>query len=290
TVDKLSNATDSEIFKLWEGLGYYNRCRNLIETARYISKELKGNFPDSYEKIKSLKGIGPYTAAAISSFAFDLPYAVVDGNVFRVLARVFGINKPTDSTNGKAFFSELANELLDKKRSAVYNQAIMDFGALICKAASPLCTACVFNKKCIAYLDCKVNELPVKEKRISIRKRFFYYLVMEYKNRTVIRQRSEKDIWQQLYEFPLVEVDGLVGQNKILQQFEKKEWLHKKNYEIIAVSALLKQKLSHQLIYGQFIRVRLRQKPSLQKNWQWIFKKKLSSFPFPQLINQYLQY
>lgn len=288
-IHKLANAAETKVFKLWEGLGYYVRCRNIIVTARYISKELKGEFPDTYEKIKSLKGIGPYTASAIASFAFDLPYAVVDGNVFRVLSRFFGINKPIDSTKGKSFFSELANELLNKKRSAVYNQAIMDFGAVVCKPALPLCAKCVFNKKCVAYLHGTVNELPVKEKKINIKKRWFYYLVMEYQNMVIIQQRTTKDIWRQLYEFPLVEVANKTSQSKILQQVERKRWLKNKSYEVLDISPLLKQKLSHQLIYGQFIKVKLKIKPTLKTDWRWIFKNKIGNYPFPMFINQYLR-
>ena len=156
-IHKLAKAQDTTIFKLWEGLGYYTRCRNLIATARYISKELKGKFPSSYEDILALKGIGPYTAAAISSFAFNLPHAVVDGNVFRVLARIFGIDIPVDSAAGKNFFTILANELLDAKQPGLFNQAIMDFGAVQCKPAAPLCTTCVFKKTCAAFLQNKIN-------------------------------------------------------------------------------------------------------------------------------------
>jgi len=290
TIDRLANAQDQKIFKLWEGLGYYNRCRNLIETARIISNELKGNFPDSYEKIKSLKGIGPYTAAAIASFAFDLPYAVVDGNVFRVLARVFGINKPIDSTIGKTFFSDLANQLLNKKQPALYNQAIMDFGALVCKPALPHCLSCVFNKKCVAYLNNHVNELPLKEKKINIKKRYFYYFVMEYKNEVILQQRTAKDIWRQLYEFPFIEVVKHATQDRILKQAEQKGWFLERNYEIIDISPVLKQKLSHQLISGQFIRLRFNRKPTLKNDWQLVLKNNLSIYPFPGLINQYLQY
>lgn len=288
-IHKLVNAADEKVFKLWEGLGYYTRCRNLIATARYISKERDGKFPDTYEKIKALKGIGPYTAAAISSFAFNLPHAVVDGNVFRVLARVFGIDKPVDSTRGKKFFTHLANELLDKKLPGLYNQAIMDFGAVVCKPAAPLCTTCVFKKKCIAFLNNKVNELPVKKKKINIKKRWFYYLVFEYKNETAIRQRTEKDIWQDLYEFPLIESVSDVDKKNILQQADKEKWLLKKGYEILSVSPLFKQQLSHQLIAGQFINVRLRQKPELKNDWLWMTKNKINKYAFPKFINQYLQ-
>ena len=293
-VHKLAKASDTTIFKLWEGLGYYTRCRNLIATARYISKELKGKFPFTYEDIIALKGIGPYTAAAISSFAFNLPHAVVDGNVFRVLARVFGIDMAIDSTEGKKFFSVLANELLDVKQPDLYNQAIMDFGAVLCKPAVPLCVACVFKKSCVAFINNKINELPVKEKKVTIRKRWFYYLLLEYDNKpdsyqVAVRKRTEKDIWQDLYEFPLIEAANELDKKNILEQAKKKKWLTGKKYEVISISPLFKQQLSHQLITGQFIKIKLKQKPTLNNDWLWLEKNKTGKYAFPQFINQYLR-
>ena len=288
-VHKLAKAPDKKIFKLWEGLGYYTRCRNLILTARYISKELNGKFPGKYEEIKALKGIGPYTAAAISSFAFNLSHAVLDGNVFRVLARIFGINKPADSTDGKQFFTELANKLLDKKQPGLFNQAIMDFGAVVCKPVAPFCAKCFFNNNCVAFLNNKVNELPIKKKKNSIKKRWFYYLVIEYKNEIAIRQRTEKDIWQQLYEFPMIEAVNESDQKNILQQAEKKGWLEKRNYKAIAISRLIKQQLSHQLIAGQFIQIRINQKPALKNDWLWTTKNKIGKYTLPGIINKCLK-
>jgi A/G-specific adenine glycosylase len=285
-VHKLAKASEKKVFKLWEGLGYYTRCRNLIASARYISKELNGKFPDSYEDIKALKGVGPYTAAAISSFAFNLPHAVVDGNVFRVLARVFGIAAPIDSTEGKKRFTELANKLSDKNQPGLYNQAIMDFGAVICKPA-PLCSQCVFKKTCFAFLHKKINELPVKEKKLRIRKRWFYYFIMECKRETAIRQRTGKDIWQQLYEFPMIEMNEEQDLKSILQQAEKNGLLERKKYDVVSQSPLYKQQLSHQLIAGQFIKVNLKKKPALKNDWLWVSKGRLSKYAFPKLINQY---
>lgn len=287
-IHKLAKAPDATIFKLWEGLGYYTRCRNLIATARYISKELKGKFPSKYGEILTLKGIGPYTAAAISSFAFNLPHAVVDGNVFRVLARIFGIDIPVDSTRGKNFFTILANELLDAKQPGLYNQAIMDFGAVQCKPTAPLCTTCVFKKTCVAFLQNKINDLPVKEKKITIRKRWFYYLVIEHKNKVAILQRTKKDIWQDLYEFPLIESDTELSIKKVLQLGEKKKWLTKKKYEVTSVSPLFRQKLSHQLIAGQFLKIAVQQKPRESNEWLWLERNKTKKYAFPQFINQYL--
>jgi A/G-specific adenine glycosylase len=287
-INKLAKAPDEKIFKMWEGLGYYTRCRNLIATARQISKERKGKFPDSYNEIKALKGVGPYTAAAISSFAYNLPYAVVDGNVFRVLARVFGINKPVDSTTGKKYFALLAEELLDKKQPGLYNQAIMDFGAVVCKPVSPVCPDCVFRKICFAFLNNKIKELPLKKKKINIKKRWFYYLVLEYKNEIAIRQRKGKDIWRDLFEFPLIETANECDIKVVLKEAEKRKWILGKKYMAEPVSSLFKQQLSHQLIIGQFIKIKLKRKPVLPDDWLWATKNKMRRYAFPRFINQYL--
>lgn len=287
-VHKLAAAKDEQVFKLWEGLGYYTRCRNLIATARHISKDLNGKFPSTYEDILVLKGVGPYTAAAISSFAFGLPHAVVDGNVFRVLARLFEISTPVDSTNGKKLFTALAEKLLDKEQPGLYNQAIMDFGATVCKPAAPLCSGCVFQKKCSALLNGKVNELPVKEKKISIRKRWFYYLVLEYRNKIALRRRTAKDIWLDLYEFPLVETSRKEKPSFIIKEAEKNKWLKKNFFDMEGASGISSQQLSHQLISGQFIKIKLKQQPAAINDWIWIPKKNISRYAFPGFINQYL--
>ena len=204
-VTNLAQASDTKIFKLWEGLGYYTRCKNLIATARYIVKERQGKFPDTYEEILALKGVGPYTAAAIVSFAYNLPYAVLDGNVFRVLARFFGINTAIDSAEGKKTFATLASQLLDKKEPALYNQAIMDFGATVCKPKVPLCNSCVLNKKCKAYTTGRTHILPIKGKSIVKKNRHFYYFIATYNSKVYVCKRAGGDIWENLYEFLLVE-------------------------------------------------------------------------------------
>jgi A/G-specific adenine glycosylase len=284
-IHKLAKAPDKKIFKMWEGLGYYTRCRNLIATARFIAKEKKGIFPDTYEEIISLKGIGPYTAAAISSFAFNLPHAVVDGNVYRVLSRVFGIKKPVDSSEGKKYFNDLANELLSKKQPGIYNQAIMDFGAIICKPSSPLCTACVFRKDCYAFLHNKINELPVKEKTIVKKDRWFYYLVLECGDEIFIRQRSSKDIWHHLHEFILFEQKKKMGKKFPVTLLKK--------YNItgteFGLSGMFIQQLSHQQINAFFISKKLNQKPLGTENGFWIKKNKLKQFAFPVIIREFLK-
>ena len=287
-VQMLANAPDEKIYKLWEGLGYYTRCHNLIKTATYISKGLNGKFPDQYDEIKKLKGVGPYTAAAIASFAFNEPRAVLDGNVFRVLARIFGIDKAIDSTEGKKFFNQFANELLDKEKPGLYNQAIMDFGAIICRPA-PLCEQCSFNKYCKAFLNKTVFSLPVKSKKITIRKRQLNYILLEYKEKFAIRKRTEKDIWHSLFEFLLIDSDSGVNEKRILKEIKKKGWLGKNGFEIKSVSPVFRQRLSHQLIEGRFLRIKIKQKPKLESDVLWIREPEIKRYAFPKFINQYLQ-
>ncbi|MGZ8559080.1 MAG: NUDIX domain-containing protein, partial [Chitinophagaceae bacterium] len=189
---------------------------------------------------------------------------------------------------GKKYFTQLANEILDKKQPGLYNQAIMDFGAIVCKPASPLCTGCVFNKSCFAFLHNRINELPVKEKKISIRKRWFYYLILEHENKIAVQQRTGKDIWQQLYEFPMLETLKEEAINKILEQAEKSGWLLKKNYEITTVSALFKQQLSHQLIAGQFVKIKLKKRLNGKEDMIWVTSSEMKKLAFPKFINQFL--
>ena len=288
TIQKLAAATDTKIYKLWEGLGYYHRCKNLIETARFISKNRKGIFPDNYEDIKALKGIGSYTASAIVSFAYNLPFAVVDGNVFRVLARIFGIKKAIDSTEGKKYFTKLASELLNKNQAGTYNQALMDFGAIVCKPVNPECTACGFKKNCYAFQNDLIKKLPVKEKKIKIRNRWFYYIIMEYRNRVYIKQRTGDDIWKNLYEYVLIETAKKADVKKILDQAKKNGIVSKGSYAVQSVSSVQSQLLSHQKISGQFIIIKLRKAASFPGLFA-VSPAQLKNYPFPKFINTYLQ-
>jgi len=286
-ISSLATAKDQKIYKLWEGLGYYSRCKNLIETARFISKKLNGKFPDQFEAILALKGIGHYTASAIASFAYDLPYAVVDGNVFRVLSRIFGIKKPIDSAEGKRLFSHLAFELLDKKQPGLYNQALMDFGAVICKPY-PLCNICLFKDHCFAFKNDLVNELPVKEKKLKIKTRWFNYLVIEYNNKIYIHKRVQSDIWKNLYEFILIESNSDISLNKIFSKAEKEKILNKNSYKIISISPVYSQQLSHQKIMGRFIRIALK-KETIIPGFKTVSLKQLSRYAFPRFITAYFE-
>jgi len=289
SVKALAAAPDAQVMKLWEGLGYYSRCRNLLATARIIATTYNGHFPDSYENIRTLKGIGPYTAAAIASFAYNLPHAVVDGNVYRVLARIWGNDLPVDSTAGKKAFATLADSLLDKKNAGLYNQAIMDFGATICKPQLPLCGQCIFEKECVARRQNRIQELPVKEKKTKVRKRWFYYLVMEYRGKVAIRKRTEKDIWQDLYEFPVLEQSNETAIPDLLKLARQKKWLKTDAFELKDTSGAMRQLLSHQVITGQFIRLQLKQKTYQQEDTMWVPVKELGDYAFPRFIRSYFQ-
>jgi len=289
SVHLLAKAPQKKIFKLWEGLGYYNRCKNLIETAKKISKEYKGKFPEDYEKIKSLKGIGPYTASAIASFAFNLPYAVVDGNVERVLSRYFGINTPVDTAEGKKMYTELANSLLDKKQAGIFNQAIMDFGAVVCKPRNPLCTQCPQLMDCQAYKHHLVDVLPVKAKRIQKKSRWFYYFIIELEGSVYIHQRTEKDIWQNLYEFVLHESPHPLYRQDILHTDFVKTVFVKQKIAIERISEIFAQQLTHQTIYIQFVCISISKPLPDISRYVLVKKKDLIKFPFPKSITAYLK-
>jgi A/G-specific adenine glycosylase len=288
TVADLAAADEKKVFKLWEGLGYYSRCRNLIATAKLINNEYAGIFPNTYESILQLKGIGPYTASAIASFAFNLPHAVVDGNVFRVLARIFGITDAIDSTTGKKKFNLLAYELLDKKHPGKYNQAIMDFGATVCKPVLPLCSTCIFQKHCVAYTQNKVNQLPVKEKKIRQRSRFFYFFIIQHGSKVAVRERVEKDIWQHLHEFPLIELNEAALTKEAVTRARNMGWVGK-DTQVRVHPAIYRQKLTHQGITAIFLTATVSGQPASLKHYEWIEANSLPAYSFPKIINDYLR-
>ena len=291
TVSDLANAPEDEVMKLWEGLGYYSRARNLHYTAKYISNELKGEFPSDYEGILKLKGVGPYTAAAIASFAFDLPHAVVDGNVYRVLSRVFGIKTAIDSTEGKKEFSKLAQELIEKNQPANYNQAIMDFGATHCKPANPNCGKCLMSSKCFASQNDKIQDFPFKCKKIQKRTRFFNYLIISNKENIFIQKRTRKDIWQNLYEFPFLESMELIENvEKLVENVESVGNLNLGEFNILKISKPFKQTLTHQKIIARFWEIQLENLADFEEEkYVKIERKNLTKFAFPKVIDLYLK-
>jgi A/G-specific adenine glycosylase len=283
-VDALANAPEAKVFKLWEGLGYYSRCRNLIVSARYIAKELSGNFPKEYENILALKGVGTYTAAAIASFAYNLPYAVLDGNVFRVLSRIFDVEIPIDSTVGKKTFSALAQNILPPKKPGEYNQAIMDFGAVVCKPV-PLCDECFFNKQCLAFSAGKQQLLPVKEKKIKIKKRWLNYFIVRYADEVLIQQRTEKDIWHHLHQFVLIETKKTCERKQLEELFQNQYGFE--GY-VVRDEWTKQQALSHQNISFHFVSITAKRKKNVP-GYSWIKLSHLQELAFPKTLLQVLQ-
>ena len=253
TVMALANAAEDDVLKQWQGLGYYSRARNLHAGAKHIADVHQGKFPRQYEDILKIKGVGEYTAAAIASFAFNLPFPAVDGNVFRVLTRIFGIHTPIDTNTGKKEITVLANQLIDKKQAGVFNQAIMDFGSLQCTPANPDCVSCCFSVSCVAKQQNLQSFLPIKSQKTKTRTRYFYYLHLRNHGKTMIQKREKQDIWKGLYEFPLIESERELQLDDILSDVFLKKMLTNTSCTVEAVSTLYKHQLSHQLIVAQFI-------------------------------------
>jgi A/G-specific adenine glycosylase len=278
-VHALAAAPEAKVFKVWEGLGYYSRCRNLIATARYIAHELGGAFPKTYNEILALKGVGSYTAAAIGSFAYNLPYAVLDGNVFRVLSRIYGIEMPIDTTQGKKAFSALAQDILPKQKAGEYNQAIMDFGATICKP-SPVCDDCFFQKKCVAYAEGKQSLLPVKGKKTVLKKRWLNYFIVQCGQEVLIQQRKEKDIWHSLYQFVLIETEKARNASSLVAVFQQQFGIE--NFSVVQAWKE-SQHLSHQSVSFHFFHLKLNQKKKVE-NYAWTKLSALKELAFPRAL------
>lgn len=247
-LESLAASEENEVLKYWQGLGYYSRARNLHQAAISVN----GVFPVKYEDILKLKGVGTYTAAAICSFAYNQPHAVVDGNVYRVLSRFFGVNEPIDSGKGKKIFASLAHDLLDKVQPALYNQAIMDFGALQCTPLSPDCTVCPFKNRCFAFNHNMVSSLPIKQNKTKTSERFFYYLLIRDNGNIYLNKRTENDIWKNLYELPLIESNTALAVDDFIRKQEFAS-IFKEN-SVVNVRLLNKTKhvLSHRIIYADF--------------------------------------
>jgi A/G-specific adenine glycosylase len=254
SVFHLAEADESTVLKLWQGLGYYSRARNLHATAKYIVNELNGKFPDNYANLLKLKGVGDYTASAIASICFNESAAVVDGNVYRVLARYFGIHTPINTTKGNKEFKQLAQELIDKKDPATFNQAIMEFGATQCKPQSPDCTVCPFINSCIAFNENKISELPVKIKSAKAKKKYFNFLVfLSTDHKTVLEKREGKGIWQNLYQFPLIESDENLEFDAFKKLIENHDLVNNTSFEASLYNEeAIVHKLSHQHLYTKF--------------------------------------
>lgn len=286
TVFDLANASEEQVLKLWQGLGYYSRARNLHQTAQHIANDLNGNFPSTYKDLLNLKGVGEYTAAAIASFSYNEAVPVVDGNVFRVLSRYFDIESDIALPATKKEFTQLASELMSKDDPAVFNQAIMEFGALQCVPKNPNCSICVFNSSCLALQKKKVNSLPVKSKKIKVTNRFFNYFILEdVLGNTSIQKRTAKGIWHNLYEFPLLETNEIVDFDYVAKELKNGLF---SSYTIIGVEECSEEtiihKLSHQHLHIQFWKIKIKE---VIENG--IDLKTLKTFPFPIVIYNFIE-
>jgi A/G-specific adenine glycosylase len=288
SISDLASASEDQVLKLWQGLGYYSRARNLHFTARQIHENFNGVFPDDYKTIRSLKGIGDYTAAAICSISFNLEYPAVDGNVYRVFARFFGINDPIDSASGKKKFHDLATKLITGTNPGMHNQAMMEFGALQCTPRNPDCGKCPLNKSCYAFLKNKINDLPVKKNKTIQRDRFFNYLVITDPDHTWLRKRTGKDIWTNLFEFPIVETGEKSGIEQVVEADEFRDFIRSGLPVIEHVSNWKIHLLSHQRINYRFIRIRFEGKFNLSDHLIRVNKEDIFNFAVPKLLDFYL--
>jgi A/G-specific adenine glycosylase len=289
TVKSLASAKPDKVLRLWQGLGYYSRARNLHACAKQIVKTLNGKFPSSFEELKKLPGIGDYTAAAIASISFREPVAVVDGNVFRVLARVFGIDKDIASSEGKKYFFKKANELIPTDTPDIFNQAVMEFGALHCTPQTPKCESCPFERSCIANAKDLQKLLPVKTPKLKIKKRYFNYVVINHHGKLLMRKRAAGDIWNGLYDFYLIETKRSIKPQVLLKQEEKMD-----NLVIEDVSMLYKHILSHQHLITRFIMCSVKSLENLQplfnKNSLKFYSiSQVEKLPKPILVNRFLK-
>ncbi|MDD4514963.1 A/G-specific adenine glycosylase [Massilibacteroides sp.] len=289
-VRSLAEAPEDEVMKHWEGLGYYSRARNLHVTAKRIVEEFGGIFPSDYETVLSLKGIGEYTAAAIVSISWNKPYAVVDGNVYRVLSRLFGVETPIDTGKGKKEFAELAAHIMDVKHAGEHNQALMEFGALYCIPRNPDCESCIFADRCLAYAKGNVSQLPVKQGKTKVRHRYFYYFHILSGRDTFLNRRGKGDIWEGLYEFPLIETDRKMDFVEIEQTAAFRQLFSGSlHLEINSTLTDVKHVLSHQILHAVFFQIRLDCIGEGMEDYLRIPSGNLDDYAFPRLLHIYLE-
>jgi A/G-specific adenine glycosylase len=286
TVGHLAKAHEDDVLKLWQGLGYYSRARNLLTAARQVINEHGGSFPTTHAELLTLKGVGDYTASAIASICFDRPDAVLDGNVYRVLARVFGIDTPIDSSAGRKQFRALAQELIDPLHPGDHNQAVMELGATVCTPRNYTCMLCPLQPKCIAFASGRIDVLPVKEGIAKTRDRFFNYLYIRHPNGTYVHQRGPKDIWQGLYELPLIESEKPVNKRQFLADLEG---AHGPGWKVHAPSEEVKHVLSHQIIRAVFWEVVAPDDFHFPPNWKLVTYSKLKTLAVPRLIERWVE-
>ena len=287
SVADFAAADEGAILKDWQGLGYYSRARNMHHTAKMVMEQYGGQFPKTYNELIKLKGIGEYTAAAIASFSNNEAKAVVDGNVFRLLSRYFGIDTPINSTQGKKTFTELANELMIPQHAGLYNQAVMEFGALHCKPKNPLCESCPLQMDCAAFKENRIYALPVKLKNLKVRERFFNYVVIRIDDAFLMNKRGPNDIWQNLYEFPLFETMVPVSPSELLSDQRFIQHFGDHMY-IKTVHKPVKHILTHQRLWAQFIEVTCSDTKNFNPDWILVKPEELEKYAQPKLIFEFL--
>lgn len=287
TIFDLANAPIDRLMRVWQGLGYYSRARNMHYTAKYVVEHFRGVFPDNIDELLKLKGIGDYSAAALISIAYNKPYAAVDGNVYRFLSRYYGIDIPINTTEGKKYFKQLADDILDRLNPGQHNQAVMEMGALVCTPTSPRCSDCPLSDTCIAYNKKIVSKLPVKMQNKKVSKRYFYYMVIFKSKKSYIRQRAENDIWALLYEFPLIETSSKYDPEKIMELAEWKK-LFPHGFRNLTISKEFKHQLSHRLIYLHFFTIEVEKNYSLP-GYLLVDIKDLDHYAFPVIIERFLK-
>jgi len=290
TVSELARADEDEVLKYWQGLGYYSRARNLHKAAQKIMSDFNGVFPKTYEKILSLSGVGEYTAAAVASFAYSLPFAVVDGNVYRVLSRLFAIETPIDTGKAKREFAFLAQELLSKTAPGLHNQAMMEFGALHCVPQSPDCANCPLQAQCRAFEQNLVSQLPRKSQKTKVTNRYFNYLFITLDGNTFLQKRTGNDIWKNLYEFPLIETEKLLNSDELFENEEfQKIFSDVKRVEIKNISKPIKHVLSHRNIFAQFISIEISNENDFLKQYVKTPVGEIDRFAVSRLIEIFLE-
>lgn len=290
SVDALAKATEEQVLKSWQGLGYYSRARNLHGAAKYIADELDGVFPNTYDGILKLKGVGRYTAAAIASFAFKLPYPVIDGNVYRLVSRLYGIYTPIGTDQAYREFEALLLNLIDQEHPDLFNQAIMDFGSIYCKPLGCDCGNCIFQQECVAFNQGKVGLLPVKPQKVKVVERYFYYIDVVWPGARLMHQREAGDIWQGLYELPLHECESALDPGELVGRISDvlNEWFGETPQEL-TVGPELKHQLTHRTIKAQFLQAKYAQKPErIPSKMKVVTAEVQKSLPISRLIDRYL--
>lgn len=294
TVEDLAKASEEQVLKSWQGLGYYSRARNLHTAARHVAFDLGSRFPNRYEDILALKGVGRYTAAAIASFAFRLPYPVIDGNVYRFVSRLYGIFTPIGTDKAYDEFERLLLNVMDYRRPDIFNQAMMDFGSLCCKPVSPDCADCIFRQECFAHKEGKVEVLPVKQAPVKIQERYLYYMDIRWHEsdgeRLLVHQRQAGDIWQGLYEFPLLETTSPIKEDCLAERL--REFLAESMGcppETLMIGPRLRHQLTHRTIIAQFVGANYTSRPpKWPDNCRPVSWEEMKSLPISRLIDRYL--